>query len=108
MTLATRYFAATASRHTILVGDGAARLREQARPFDVILGRRVRHGRRAGGRTERDFVASLRQKLRPGGLVVANLWLEQPAAFDAFARRYRAAFAHGVRVDVPGDRTSSS
>lgn len=101
--LAERYFAVSNPRHQIIIGDGAELLRTAALPFDLIW---VDAYSGIDGIPKvfkkSEFVRLAASRLRPAGIVVANLWEESPLLFDDLANRYREPFTNGIRIRVPG------
>ncbi len=82
-------------RFAVVQADGAAWIREHAQSCDVLLLDGFDSAGLPESLTSQEFYEACARALRPGGLLVSNLWAPQSRRDEAI-RRMRAAFESGV------------
>lgn len=95
--LAREYFAfPEAANVEVAVDDGRQYLRRAPQPFDQIMMDAYRGDSIPAHLTTREFLLEARSKLKPGGIMLANLWFGTEL-FPAEMATYRSVF-RSVRV----------
>jgi len=92
--VARKYFGFAESPHTrIYVNDGRIHIRKALKKYDIIFLDAYYGDSVPFHLTTREFLELVKQRLKPGGIVVSNLWAPWANQYyDAQAKTYQAVF----------------